>query len=294
MRTQPRKQPGACGSLFPPEGRRAHQPARQYGARAHYLTANRILSDLSADEFGAFGHEMEVIWLESGDILADGSLLHDWCFFPLTAVISMTATLEDGRTAGVGFVGREGMVGLRNLLGFRTGFCAVEVQVPGFCSRLPTETLRDRFRSADSVRDRLLQYFALMYTEACQSIVCNRAHLLGQRLCRWLLELRDRVTSDELNITHESLAQLLGATRADTSRAAGKLREMNLLRLSHGRMTILDRGGIESAACECYGAAGRSDIRAGQGSRLRQVDQDPTYQPYSRPHAMLTVENPAG
>ncbi len=239
---------GICGLTW--------QGARPYGAATEpYLSMNEILAGLPESELRPLAEQMELVWVSPGEVLAGGGLLGTGCYFPVNSVISTIATLEDGRAVGVGFVGREGVLGVQNLFGFRTGVCTVEVQVPGFCFRIETENLRRCFRKARALQDRLLLYFGFVYTDACQSIACNRAHLLHQRLCRWLLELRDRIESDELNITHESFSHLLGATRADTSRAAGKLQELNLLNLSHGKMTILDRGGLQAVSCECYGAA---------------------------------------
>lgn len=255
-------QPANCGPT--------RREWRRYARNSEtYLPMNVILADVPPDELRSLAAVLEPVWVSPGEVLDDGGLLGNWCYFPVNAVTRTIATLEDGRTVGVGFAGREGMLGVRNLLGFRTHFFVTEVQVPGLCLRLPTETLRARFRCCEALRDRLLQYFALIYSDACQSIACNRAHVLHQRLCRWLLELRDRVESDELSVTHEALSQLLGATRADTSRAAGKLRELNLLRLRHGKLTILDRLGLEAMACECYGAGKKANVHYGQGADPR-------------------------
>ncbi len=268
MQSPCRRQLGTCGVVSQAANSGlTRRDWRRHGMNSEtYLPMNGILADVPPDELRSLAAVLEPVWVNPGEILDDGGLLGTWCYFPVNAVTRTIATLEDGRTVGVGFAGREGMLGVRNLLGFRTHFFVTEAQVPGLCLRLQTETLRARFRCCEALRDRLLQYFALIYSDACQSIACNRAHVLHQRLCRWLLELRDRVESDELSVTHEALSQLLGATRADTSRAAGKLRERNLLRLRHGKLTILDRLGLEAIACECYGAGKKANVHSGQGA----------------------------
>ena len=271
MQTQSTRQLGARGLASQPANRGlTRREWRRYRMNSEaYLPMNGILADVPPEELRSLAAVLEPLWVIPGETLDDGGLLGAWCYFPVNAVTRTIATLEDGRTVGVGFAGREGMLGVRNLLGFRTHFFVTEVQVPGLCFRVPTETLRARFRCCEALRDRLLQYFALIYSHACQSIACNRAHVLHQRLCRWLLELRDRVESDELSVTHEALSQLLGATRADTSRAAGKLRELNLLRLRHGKLTILDRFGLETIACECYGAGKKATVGSAQDAQAR-------------------------
>ena len=216
------------------------------------LAKNQILSDLSPEEIRRLLPNLELVCVRSNDILAEGGVQITHCYFPLDAVVTLVANLEEGRTVEVGLIGNEGMVGIRVILGRSTGAYLAVVQIPGTCLRIRADLLRTEFKRGGVLQDRLLQYIRYMLAQVSQTAACNRMHLLEQRLSRWLLSIQDRVKSNELIITHESISQMLGAPRSDVSRAAGSLKKLGLLRSSRGKITILKRKGLESTACECY------------------------------------------
>lgn len=179
----------------------------------------------------------------------DGPLDH--VYFPLAGVFSAVTAMADGAAVEVGTVGREGMLGAAALLGADRSPVQVFCQVPGEALRLPA----DRFRAeaaagppADAVRRHLRVEFAF----AAQSVACNRLHTVGERCGRWLLTTRDRADADEFPITQDFLALMLGVRRASVTVAAGTLQQAGLIRYARGRVTVLDRAGLEAAACECY------------------------------------------
>lgn len=216
------------------------------------LAGNQILADLSPEETQRLLPNLEMIRARINDVLAEGGAPITYCYFPLDAVITLVANLEEGRTVEVGLIGDEGMVGIRVILGRSTGAYLAVVEIPGRCLRIKADLLKTEFKRGSVLHDRLLQYVRYMLAQVSQTAACNRTHLLEQRLCRWLLSMQDRVKSDELLITHESISQMLGAPRSDVTRAAGALRELGYLTSRRGKITILNRQGLESACCECY------------------------------------------
>ena len=216
------------------------------------LALNQILAALPSEETRRVLANLELIHVQTNDILAEGGVPISHCYFPLDAVVALVANLEEGATVEVGLIGNEGMVGIRVILGRSTGAYLAVVQIPGKCLRIKPDLLKAEFKRGGVLQDRLLQYVRYMLAQVSQTAACNRMHLLEQRLCRWLLSIQDRVKTDELLITHEAIAHMLGATRSDVSRVVGALGKLGILHSSRGKTTILDRKALESTSCECY------------------------------------------
>jgi len=168
----------------------------------------------------------------------------------------------------VGIAGREGMLGVQAVLGDDVSLNEAMVQIPGSALRLPAEVLRREAQTSVQLRSVLLRYVQAYLNSATQSAACNRAHLLEQRLARWLLTARDRAGADRLPLTHEFIAMMLGVRRAGVTVAAQSLQSAGLIHYAHGRITIADREGLEVAACECY------EVTRREYARLLGIDDD--------------------
>jgi CRP-like cAMP-binding protein len=178
-------------------------------------------------------------------------------YFPETGVASIVTVLADGTETEVATVGSEGMVGLPAFWGVEAVSTRAFWQLAGATWRLPVQALRDEKRRGDSLEGVLGRYAQAFLTQVAQSATCNARHTVAQRCSRWLLLTHDRVDGDAFDLKHEFLAQMLGVRRAGVTEAAGALQKAGLIRYGPGRLTILDRAGLEAAACECYGLVRR-------------------------------------
>jgi len=176
----------------------------------------------------------------------------EYIYFPTTSVISTLYTTEDGATAEMGLVGIEGVVGVHLFLGGDTTSHRAVVVVGGEAFRMKAKTLRDEFALGGPLQGQLLRYTQALLTQISQTAVCNRLHVVEQRLCRWLLMCHDRVQTNELRMTQEFISNMLGGRRETVTVAAGRLQDAGLIRYARGHITILDRKGLEASVCECY------------------------------------------
>ena len=174
-------------------------------------------------------------------------------YFPTTAVVSLIYTMEDGATAEMGLVGNEGVVGIALFMGGETTPNQAVAQVAGGALRMKAQALLEEFRRGGPFQLALLRYTQALITQISQTAVCNRLHPVEKRLCRWLLLTRDRVPSDEILMTQEFIAHMLGVRREGVTAAAHHLQKAGLIRYARGHITILDRARLEAAVCECYG-----------------------------------------
>ena len=173
-------------------------------------------------------------------------------YFPTTSVVSTLYTMEDGATVEMGLVGTDGVVGVHLFLGADTTPSQAVVVVGGEAFRIKTKTLREAFSLGGPLQCQLLRYTQAFITQISQTAVCNRLHVVEQRLCRWLLMCRDRVETNDLQMTQEFISNMLGGRRETVTVAAGRLQGAGLIRYSRGHITILDRKGLEASVCECY------------------------------------------
>jgi len=173
-------------------------------------------------------------------------------YFPTTSVVSTLYTMEDGATAEMGLVGTDGVVGVHLFLGGDTTPNRALVVVGGEAFRMKAKTLREEFALGGPLQCQLLRYTQALITQISQTAVCNRLHAVEQRLCRWLLMCRDRVETNELQMTQEFISNMLGGRRETVTVAAGRLQDAGLIRYARGHITILDRKGLEASVCECY------------------------------------------
>jgi CRP-like cAMP-binding protein len=182
----------------------------------------------------------------------------DQIYFPHNAVISLVAMMQDGRIAETGTLGREGFTGSETMLGndnTATGRCIV--QVPGKASRLPLITLRAFADKRPQARNVLMAYTRALFAQVLQSVACNAMHSVEERCARWLLMTHDRAEDNSFVLTQEFLAEMLGVRRASVNLVSRSFQKAGLIRYSRGMITIVDRPGLESVSCECYGIVRR-------------------------------------
>lgn len=216
------------------------------------LSKNEILARLPEKESKRLLPHLRLVSLRQKQVLYRPDEAIRYAYFPQDAVISIVAALDDGRSVEVILTGLEGMLGLRYVLGGKTyGYVSV-VQVAGKCLRISAKVVQAEFKRAGVLQSRLLRYTRYLLVQTSQTAACNRVHRLAQRLARWLLMTQDRVKSAEFPMTHEFLSDMLGAPRPEVTAAAGSLRRSGAIRYARGKMIILNRKMLESAACECY------------------------------------------
>jgi len=173
-------------------------------------------------------------------------------YFPTTAIVSLLYVMENGASAEIAVVGNEGIVGISLFMGGESTPSRAVVQSAGQGLRLKAQVMKDEFNQAGPVLHLLLRYTQALITQMAQTAVCNRHHSLDQQLCRWLLLSLDRLQGVELVMTQELIANMLGVRREGVTEAALKLQQAGLIRYARGRITVLDRGGLEKRTCECY------------------------------------------
>jgi CRP-like cAMP-binding protein len=213
---------------------------------------NGLLAVLPAAERERLYSHLEPVSMVLGDVVYESGSRQDHVYFPTTSIVSLLYVMEDGSSAEIAVVGNEGMVGVALFMGGETTPSRAIVQSAGSAFRLSGQLLKREFTRAGPMQHLLLRYTHALLTQMAQTAVCNRHHSVDQQLCRWLLLSLDRLPSNKLTMTQELIANMLGVRREGVTEAAGKLQGAGLIRYSRGRITVLDRPGLEALACECY------------------------------------------
>lgn len=213
---------------------------------------NRLLAALPAREYRALAGGLEPVTLAFGDVLYEAGARIRHVYFPDDCLVSLLSSVDAGRAAEVGLVGAEGMVGVPVVLGIAVSPFLAVVQGSGTALRIKKADLRREFDLSVALQRELFRFTHLLMTQVAQTAACNRFHVVPQRLARWLLMTRDRVSSNEFLLTQEFLARMLGVRRVGVNEAAKTLQEKKLIRYSRGTITILDKKGLAAAACGCY------------------------------------------
>jgi CRP-like cAMP-binding protein len=221
---------------------------------------NHLLSVLPEAERQRLFPHLEPVALPLGEALYESGDRMNHVFFPATAIVSLLYVMENGASAEIAVVGNEGIVGIALFMGGETMPNRAVVQSEGHAYRLSGQLLKLEFNRAGALQHLLLRYTLAMLTQMAQTAVCNRHHTVDQQLCRWLLLSLDRLPSNELSMTQELIANMLGVRREGVTEAAGKLQNAGLIAYSRGRITVLDRPGLEARVCECYGVV-REEFR---------------------------------
>lgn len=213
---------------------------------------NHLLAALPAAEFEALAAHLELVPLPLGKMLYEpgGQLQH--AYFPTTAIVSLHYVMASGASAESAGVGNEGVVGVSLFMGGNTTPSSAVVQTAGHAYRLEHRLLMEEFNRAGSLQRLLLRYTQALLTQMAQTTSCNRHHTVEQQLCRWLLLTLDRLPSNELVMTQELVASMLGVRREGITEAAGNLQRAGCISYRRGHISVLDRSGLETRACECY------------------------------------------
>lgn len=222
---------------------------------------NRILAALPADEFKLLIDKFNRVELTLGQSLHRAGEPIEQVFFVESGFISALTMLSDGQPLEIGLIGAEGVAGVSVVLGATNSYSETMCQTGGGAYRISVGALNDVVAQAPHLRDLLLRYTHVFHVQVAQTAACNAHHDLGQRLARWLLAAHDRSGVPELSLTQDLIAVMLGVRRSTVSIAAGTLQKAGVIRYQHGRITIVDRIGLENAACECYEAVA-SEYRA--------------------------------
>ena len=218
---------------------------------------NRLLAALPDAEWAHWRPFMEPVDMPLGKVLYESGRKLTHVYFPTTAIISLLYVLEDGASAEIAVVGDEGIVGIALFMGGETTPNRAVVQSAGNAFRLEAHLMMQEFDRAGPVLHLLLRYTQALITQMAQTAVCNRHHSLDQQLCRWLLLSLDRLRSNELLMTQELIANMLGVRREGVTEAAGHLQNAGLIHYRRGRITVLDRDRLEQRTCECYAVVKR-------------------------------------
>jgi CRP-like cAMP-binding protein len=213
---------------------------------------NRLLAALPAPELLRLLPHLERVLLPLGAVIYESGGAQAHAYFPASGIVSLLHVMKDGAAAEIAVVGNEGMVGIAVFMGGGSTPSRAVVQSAGSAWRLEPALLKAEFARGGALQRQLLRYTQALITQMTQTAVCNRHHLLEQQLCRWLLLSLDRLPSNELVMTQQLIANMLGVRREGVTEAARRLQADGLIDYSRGRISVLDRAGLEKRACECY------------------------------------------
>ena len=226
-------------------------------AKPHTPTQNSLLAALSAPEQERLFPQLQMVPMALGKVLYESGNRLGHVYFPTDCIVSLLYVMEDGASAEIAVVGNEGLVGVALFMGGETTPSRAVVQSAGFAYRLAGASIKEEFNRGGAMQELMLRYTQALLTQMAQTAVCNRHHSVDQQLCRWLLLSLDRLPSEELTMTQELIANMLGVRREGVTEAAGQLQSAGLIRYSRGRITVLDRARLEERVCECYAVVKR-------------------------------------
>jgi CRP-like cAMP-binding protein len=218
---------------------------------------NRLLSALPAADYAHLQPHLELVPLPLGWAVYESGDTQSYVLFPTSSIVSLLYVMEDGASAEIAVVGNEGVVGIALFMGGETTPSRAVVQSAGYGYRLRAGAVKLEFNLGGELQHLLLRYTQALITQMAQTAVCNRHHAVEQQLCRWLLLSMDRLPSNELTMTQELIANMLGVRREGVTEAAGKLQAQGLIDYSRGKITVLDRPKLEARVCECYAVVKR-------------------------------------
>jgi CRP-like cAMP-binding protein len=237
----------------------------------HSPSQNHLLAALPTEEFERLAPRLELVPMRLGEVLYEPGSQLQHAYFPTTAIVSLHYVTESGASAETAGVGNEGMVGIALFMGGDTTPSAAVVQTAGHAYRLERRLLKQEFDRGGLMKRLLLRYTQALATHIMQTAACNRHHSVEQQLCRWLLLTLDRGLPRELVMTQELVASMLGVRREGITEAAGKLQNAGVIRYRRGHISVLERSGLETRACECYAVVKKELSRLLSDVRYRQA-----------------------
>ena len=256
----PTSTPPSCNRLPPRPHLQRVIPAEPVAELPSPRT-NRILASLPPASYHRILANLEPVVMTAGDVLCEAGCKPRHVYFPTTAIVSLLADTADGESTEICAVGNEGVLGYALYMGGDTTCCRAEVLSSGSGYRLESALVKREFEAFGPFMRALLRYAQALITQMAQSAVCNRHHSLEQQLCRRLLVSLDRLPGNELAMTHEKIANMMGVRREGVTEAAGRLQAAGAIRYFRGRISILDRAALEARSCECYGVVKRESER---------------------------------
>jgi CRP-like cAMP-binding protein len=227
----------------------------------HDPQQNHLLSAFSPAERRRIYPQLQLVPMPLGKVLYESGDVMRHVYFPTDAIVSMLYVLADGAAAEISVVGNEGLIGIALFMGGETTPSRAIVQSAGFAYRLIGQQLKEEFHRSGEMQLLLLRYTQALITQMAQTAVCNRHHSVDQQLCRWLLLSLDRLATNQLVMTQELIANMLGVRREGVTEAAGKLHKLGVIRYARGRITVLNRPKLEELCCECYAVVKKESDR---------------------------------
>jgi len=221
-------------------------------AKKDRIQTNRLFGAMEAASRKRIGVHLEPVHLKLGAVVCEAGGLLKHAYFPQGNVLSLLTVLENGSAIETANIGREGAFGLFAAMYSRVSFNRCLVQLEGAMVRCPIELLQAEFKKSEQVRDLFVSYSETQLSQVQQTVACNAMHTTEERMCRWLLMMHDRAEGEALPYTHEFLSHMLGANRKSVTLAALSMQAADLISYRRGRILVLDRPGLEKAACECY------------------------------------------
>lgn len=218
---------------------------------------NRILESLSLEVCQRLRASMQRIELPVGKVLFDPESEQNPVYFPRSGLVSLSYVMENGDTGEVAMVGCEGLVGVTLLVDSTRTPNNAQVRIAGEAWAVRPDTIEKEFQRGEAFQRYMLRYTQYLISQMAQAAICNRHHIIERQVARWLLQASDRIGGDELPVTHDGIANLLGVRREGVTEAAGKFQDAGLIANTRGRIRIIDRHGLEQRACECYGLLNR-------------------------------------
>ena len=222
---------------------------------------NHLLDALPAAEREQIYPHLQLVEMPLGKVVYEPGDVPRYAYFPADCIVSLLYILEDGASTEISIVGNDGLIGLALFMGGGTTPSRAVVQSGGHAYRLPGQKPREEFHRNAAIRLLLLRYTQALITQMAQTVVCNRHHTVDQQLCRWLLLSLDRLPANELTMTHELIANMLGVRREGVTGAVSKLQRLGVIDHSRGHITVLDRPALERLSCECYAVVKRETDR---------------------------------
>jgi CRP-like cAMP-binding protein len=222
---------------------------------------NRLLAALPQDSYDRIFSSLEQTTMQVGTVLYESGSQMQYVYFPTTAIVSLHYIMENGSSAEFAGVGNEGVLGTSLFMGINSMPCRATIQTAGSICRLSNLLMMEEFNRMGPMMRLMLRYTQSLIAQVSQTTGCNRHHSVEQQLCRWLLLTLDRLPSNELTMTQELIASMLGVRREGITEAAGNLRRAGLISYRRGHITVLNRAGLELHACECYGVVKKEQQR---------------------------------
>ncbi|MHB1949844.1 MAG: Crp/Fnr family transcriptional regulator [Acidiferrobacteraceae bacterium] len=213
---------------------------------------NRLIAALPAEDVLRLQPHLRLVSMPLGHVVYEAGREMQSVYFVVDGIVSLLYVMEDGASAEIAIVGNEGVVGISLFMGGETTSSRAIVQSACQAFELKSERLKAEFARGEALQHLLLRYTQTLITQMAQTAVCNRHHTLEQQLCRWLLLSLDRLPSNQLTMTQELIANMLGVRREGVTEAAGKLQALGLIQYKRGHITVLNRPGLEERVCECY------------------------------------------